>query len=37
MADFLRHVAADAPCVLVLDYWHWADLPSLLLLEFLAA
>ena len=37
MADFLRQVAGDAPCLLVLDDLHWADLPSLLLLEFLAA
>jgi tetratricopeptide (TPR) repeat protein len=36
MADFLRQVAGDAPCLLVLDDLHWADLPSLLLLEFLA-
>lgn len=36
MADFLRQVATDAPCLLVLDDLHWADLPSLLLLEFLA-
>jgi len=37
MADFLRQVAGDAPCLLVLDDLHWADLPSLLLLEFVAA
>src|SRR5262249_43463261 len=33
---FLRRAAAAEPLVLVLDDLHWADRPSLLLLEFLA-
>ena len=33
---FLRRVAADAPVVVLLDDLHTADLPSLLLLAFLA-
>jgi predicted ATPase len=33
---FLQRVALDQPLVLVLDNLHWADKPSLLLLEFLA-
>ncbi|MEA2286628.1 MAG: hypothetical protein QOJ21_2671, partial [Solirubrobacteraceae bacterium] len=36
VAVFLRNVAADAPVVLLLDDIHTADLPSLLLLAFLA-
>jgi tetratricopeptide (TPR) repeat protein len=36
VAMFLRRVAADAPVVVLLDDLHTADLPSLLLLAFLA-
>src|SRR4051794_393621 len=36
VAIFLRRVAADAPVVVLLDDLHTADLPSLLLLAFLA-
>jgi DNA-binding CsgD family transcriptional regulator len=35
MAAFLRRAAADRPLVLLLDDLHWADLSSLLLLQFL--
>ena len=34
---FLKNIAGEQPTVLVLDNLHWADTPSLLLLEFLAA
>ena len=34
--NFLKTAANDRPLVLVLDDLHWADRPSLLLLEFLA-
>ena len=34
---FLCRVARTSPLVLILDNLHWADKPSLLLLEFLAA
>jgi tetratricopeptide (TPR) repeat protein len=36
IAVFLRNAAARQPLVLMLDDLHWADKPSLLLLEFLA-
>jgi class 3 adenylate cyclase/tetratricopeptide (TPR) repeat protein len=36
MTSFLRAAARERPLVLVLDDLHWADRPSLLLLEFLA-
>ena len=36
ITGFLRAVAARRPLVLVLDDLHWADTPSLLLLQFLA-
>ncbi|MEA2247778.1 MAG: hypothetical protein QOH46_2307, partial [Solirubrobacteraceae bacterium] len=36
VAVFLRNVAADAPVVVLVDDIHTADLPSLLLLAFLA-
>lgn len=36
ITTFLRGVAAHRPLVLVLDDLHWADKPSLLLLQFLA-
>jgi AAA ATPase domain len=36
VAVFLRNVAADAPVLVLLDDLHTADLPSLLLLGFLA-
>jgi len=36
VAGFLKRASEDAPIVLVLDDLHWADRPSLLLLEFLA-
>jgi DNA-binding CsgD family transcriptional regulator len=36
IAGFWRRVAADAPHLLVLDNLHWADAPTLRLLEFLA-
>src|SRR3954462_9500107 len=36
IAMFLRRVAADAPVVVLIDDLHTADLPSLLLLAFLA-
>src|SRR5206468_10845537 len=36
IAAFLRNAAARQPLALVLDDLHWADKPSLLLLQFLA-
>jgi hypothetical protein len=36
MASFLRRIAEAQPVLLILDDLHWADLPSLLLLDFLA-
>ena len=36
VVSFLRNAAARQPLVLVLDDLHWADKPSLLLLQFLA-
>ena len=36
ITTFLRASAEDQPLVLMLDNLHWADRPSLLLLEFLA-
>lgn len=36
LTSLLRRVASMQPCLLVLDDVHWADLPSLRLLEFLA-
>jgi predicted ATPase len=36
VAAFLRRAAAARPLILVLDDLHWADPPSLLLLEFVA-
>jgi hypothetical protein len=36
IATFLRNAAVRQPIVLVLDDLHWADKPSLLLLEFVA-
>ncbi|MEA2428857.1 MAG: eukaryotic-like serine/threonine-protein kinase, partial [Thermoleophilaceae bacterium] len=36
VTTFLRNVAARKPLVLVLDDLHWADAPSLRLLQFLA-
>jgi predicted ATPase len=36
VTTFLYHAAQHHPLVLVLDDLHWADKPSLLLLEFLA-
>lgn len=36
LASLLRRVAAAQPLLLVLDDLHWADLPSLRMLEFLA-
>ena len=36
IATFLKKVSSDQPIILVLDDLHWADKPSLLLLEFLA-
>jgi DNA-binding NarL/FixJ family response regulator len=36
IAGFWKRAAADAPHLLVLDNLHWADAPSLRLLEFLA-
>ena len=35
-ATFLAHAGARAPLLIVLDDLHWADLPSLRLLEFVA-
>src|SRR5262245_9265197 len=35
-ATFLAHAAAQTPLLIVLDDLHWADLPSLRLLEFVA-
>jgi len=35
MTDLLRGLARRRPLLLILDDLHWADLPSLLLLEFL--
>jgi predicted ATPase len=36
ITTFLKHVAQERPLVLILDDLHWADKPSLLLLQFLA-
>jgi predicted ATPase len=36
MTTFLRNITQEQPLVLVLDDLHWADKPSLLLLQFLA-
>ena len=36
VTTFLKHAATRQPMVLVLDDLHWADKPSLLLLQFLA-
>ena len=36
IASFFRRASADGPMLLVLDDLHWADEPSLLLLQFLA-
>lgn len=36
VTSFLRNVSRETPLVLVLDDLHWADGPSLLLLQFLA-
>jgi class 3 adenylate cyclase len=36
VASFLRHAAAEQPLVVVLDDIHWADKPTLLLLQYLA-
>ncbi|MCI0789763.1 MAG: AAA family ATPase, partial [Chloroflexi bacterium] len=36
VTSFLKRAAADEPILLVLDDIHWADEPSLLLLQFLA-
>ncbi len=36
IANFLKNAAQSQPLLLVLDDLHWADKPSLLLLEFLA-
>ena len=36
MTTFLRNASETQPLVLILDDLHWADKPSLLLLEFLA-
>lgn len=36
MAALLRRVSVAAPLLLILDDLHWSDLPSLLLLDFLA-
>ena len=36
IAAFLKNAASDQPLLLILDDLHWADKPSLLLLEFLA-
>ena len=36
VASFVRAITAHQPLVLVLDDLHWADTPSLLLLQFLA-
>ena len=36
ISTFLKNLAHSQPLVLVLDDLHWADTPSLLLLEFLA-
>jgi class 3 adenylate cyclase len=36
VTTFLRNVAADEPLVLLLDDLHWADAPSLRLMQFLA-
>ena len=33
---FVRNAAADAPLVLLLDDLHWADKPSLLMLQYMA-
>jgi predicted ATPase len=35
LTTFLQHAAAHQPIVLLLDDLHWADTPSLLLLQFL--
>lgn len=36
MTDLLRRIAAERPLLLILDDLHWADMPSLRLLEFLS-
>jgi len=36
VSSFLKRASADGPILLVLDDLHWADEPSLLLLQFLA-
>ena len=36
VATFVKSVAQSQPLVLVLDDLHWADRPSLMLLQFLA-
>ena len=36
IAAFLRRAATGQPLILILDDLHWADAPSLLLLEFVA-
>jgi predicted ATPase len=36
LTTFLQHTSQHLPLVLILDNLHWADKPSLLLLEFLA-
>ena len=36
IASFLKNAAADRPILLVLDDLHWADEPSLLLLQFIS-
>lgn len=36
MTSLLRGIATERPLLLILDDLHWADVPSLLLLEFLA-
>jgi DNA-binding CsgD family transcriptional regulator len=37
VAAFLRNAAAERPLLAILEDLHWADTPSLLLLQFLAA
>ena len=36
VTGFLKKASEDSPILLVLDDLHWADRPSLLLLEFIA-
>ena len=36
ITTFLKNAGQNQPLVLILDNLHWADQPSLLLLEFLA-